>query len=94
MLKTVIVCIISGIAAGVGTGFTGLSAATVIAPMLISFLGCPWYEAVGIGLASDVLAAAVVSSYCANRLKTRTASCVTGITLIVLGAGMLAEMIL
>lgn len=57
-MKTLIVCLLAGIAAGVGTGFSGLSAVTVIAPMLISFLGCPWYEAVGIGLASDVLASA------------------------------------
>lgn len=58
MLRLFIVCTAAGIAAGVGTGFAGLSAATVIAPMLISFLGYPWYESVGIGLASDVLASA------------------------------------
>ncbi|MCD7776385.1 MAG: sulfite exporter TauE/SafE family protein [Firmicutes bacterium] len=57
-MKTLIVCLLAGAAAGVGTGFSGLSAVTVISPMLISFLGCPWYEAVGIGLASDVLASA------------------------------------
>ncbi len=51
-------CLFAGAAAGIGTGFAGLSAATVISPMLIAFLGCPWYEAVGIGLASDVLASA------------------------------------
>ncbi len=53
-----IVCVIAGAAAGIGTGFAGLSATTVIAPMLISFLGYPWYESVGIGLAADVLASA------------------------------------
>ncbi len=58
-MRTFIVCLVAGTAAGVGTGFAGLSAATVIAPMLIAFLGCPWYEAVGIGLASDVLASAL-----------------------------------
>ncbi len=58
MIKTVLICLLAGTAAGVGTGFSGLSAVTVIAPMLISFLDCPWYEAVGIGLASDVLASA------------------------------------
>ena len=57
-MKTLIVCFVAGTAAGIGTGFAGMSAATVIAPMLIVFLGCPWYEAVGIGLASDVLASA------------------------------------
>lgn len=58
MVRMILVCLFAGVAAGVGTGFSGLSAATVIAPMLISFLDCPWYEAVGIGLASDVLASA------------------------------------
>ncbi len=57
-MKLFLVCLLSGLAAGVGTGFVGLSAATVIAPMLIAYLDCPWYEAVGIGLASDVLASA------------------------------------
>ena len=36
-----------------------MSAAAVISPMLITFLGMPAYEAVGIALASDVLASAV-----------------------------------
>ena len=45
--------------AGLGTGFAGMSAAAVISPMLITFLGLPAYEAVGIALASDVLASAV-----------------------------------
>ena len=34
-----IVCIIAGFGAGVGTGFAGMSAANVISPMLIAFLG-------------------------------------------------------
>lgn len=45
--------------AGPGTGFAGMSAAAVISPMLITFLGMPAYAAVGIALASDVLASAV-----------------------------------
>ncbi|MCD8331849.1 MAG: sulfite exporter TauE/SafE family protein [Oscillospiraceae bacterium] len=61
MVKLCLVCRFAGAAAGVGTGFAGLSAATVIAPMLISFLGYPWYESVGIGLASDVLASAMTA---------------------------------
>ena len=52
MLQLFLVCLTAGLAAGIGTGFAGLSAATVIAPMLIAFLGFPWYESVGIGLAS------------------------------------------
>lgn len=54
----IIVCIIAGLGAGVGTGFAGMSAAAVISPMLITFLGMDSYMAVGIALASDVLASA------------------------------------
>lgn len=67
MLK-LIVCIIAGLGAGVGTGLAGLSAAAVISPMLITFLSFPAYEAVGISLASDVLASAV-SAYTYGRNK-------------------------
>ncbi len=59
MLLKVIVCLIAGIGAGLGTGFAGMSAAVVISPMLITFLRVPAYQAVGIALASDVLASAV-----------------------------------
>jgi uncharacterized membrane protein YfcA len=54
-----IVCFIAGAGAGLGTGFAGMSAALVIGPMLTTFLNVPAYEAVGIGLFSDVLASAV-----------------------------------
>ena len=56
MLYKFIVCLIAGVGAGLGTGFAGMSAAAVISPMLITFLGIPAYQAVGIALASDVLA--------------------------------------
>lgn len=68
MLFTVIVCLLAGLGAGLGTGFAGMSAAAVISPMLITFLGVPAYEAVGIALASDVLASAV-SAYTYGRNK-------------------------
>ena len=58
MTVKLIVYIIAGLGAGIGTGLAGLSAAAVISPMLITFLGFPAYEAVGIALASDVLASA------------------------------------
>lgn len=58
-MLTLIVCFFAGMGAGLGTGFAGLSAAAVITPMLVTFLGMPAYEAVGIALASDVLASAV-----------------------------------
>ncbi|MDO5377940.1 MAG: sulfite exporter TauE/SafE family protein [Clostridia bacterium] len=58
MLITLLVCLAAGIGAGLGTGFAGMSAAAVISPMLIAFLDMPAYQAVGIALASDVLASA------------------------------------
>ena len=57
----IIVCILAGLGAGIGTGLAGLSAAVVITPMLITFCGFTAYEAVGIALASDVLASAVTA---------------------------------
>ena len=54
--------------AGLGTGFAGMSAAAVISPMLITFLGMDPYLAVGIALSSDVLASAV-SAYTYGKNK-------------------------
>lgn len=59
---------IAGLGAGIGTGLAGLSAAAIISPMLITFLGFDAYEAVGIALASDVLASAI-SAYTYGRNK-------------------------
>ncbi|MBE5887563.1 MAG: sulfite exporter TauE/SafE family protein [Lachnospiraceae bacterium] len=59
LLITVIVCLVAGCGAGLGTGFAGMSAAAVITPMLVTFLDMPAYSAIGIALASDVLASAV-----------------------------------
>ena len=59
ILYKLVICFIAGIGAGLGTGFAGMSAAAVISPMLITFLGMEPYSAVGIALASDVLASAV-----------------------------------
>lgn len=68
MITKIIVCLIAGAGAGFGTGLAGLSAAAVIAPMLITFLHVNAYEAVGIALASDVLASAV-SAYTYKKNK-------------------------
>lgn len=68
ILSTIIICFIAGMGAGLGTGFAGMSAAAVISPMLIAFLGVVPYEAVGIALASDVLASAV-SAYTYGKNK-------------------------
>ncbi len=59
VIFSIIVCFVAGLGAGLGTGFAGLSAAAVISPMLITFLNFNAYEAIGIALASDVLASAV-----------------------------------
>lgn len=67
-VTSILVCIVAGLGAGIGTGLAGLSAAAVISPMLITFLGFPAYEAVGIALASDVLASAI-SAYTYGKHK-------------------------
>lgn len=68
MIAEMIVCIIAGLGAGIGTGLAGLSAAAVISPMLITFLKTDPYQAVGIALASDVLASAA-SAYTYKKNK-------------------------
>ena len=65
---TVLVTFFAGMGAGLGTGFAGMSAAAVISPILITFLGVDPYMAVGIALASDVLASAV-SAYTYHKNK-------------------------
>lgn len=65
---TFVICFLAGMGAGLGTGFAGMSAAAVISPMLITFLHREPYEAVGIALASDVLASAV-SAYTYGKNK-------------------------
>ena len=65
---TVLVCLFAGLGAGLGTGFAGMSAAAVITPLLVTFLGMEPYTAVGIALASDVLASAV-SAYTYGKNK-------------------------
>lgn len=67
-LITTFVCFFAGMGAGLGTGFAGMSAAAVITPVLVTFLGIEPYTAVGIALASDVLASAV-SAYTYGKNK-------------------------
>ena len=68
LLLTIVVTFFAGMGAGLGTGFAGMSAAAVISPMLITFLGIDPYMAVGIALSSDVLASAV-SAYTYGKHK-------------------------
>ncbi len=65
---TILVTFFAGMGAGLGTGFAGMSAAAVITPMLVTFLDMEPYMAVGIALASDVLASAV-SAYTYGKNK-------------------------
>lgn len=64
----IIITFFAGMGAGLGTGFAGLSAAVVISPILINFMHMDPYMAVGIALASDVLASAV-SAYTYGKNK-------------------------
>ena len=67
-LYEVWICFLAGAGAGIGTGFAGMSAATVITPMLVTFLHVDAYSAIGIALASDVLASAASAwTYAKNR---------------------------
>lgn len=63
-----LVYIVAGFMAGILTGLVGLSAAVVIAPAFATFLGMDPYLAIGIALASDVLASL---SGARNYLKER-----------------------
>ena len=68
ILITILVTFFAGMGAGLGTGFAGMSAAAVISPMLITFLGMNPYMAVGIALSSDVLASAISAyTYAKNK---------------------------
>lgn len=68
LIITIIVCLFAGCGAGLGTGFAGMSAAVVITPLLTTFLDVPAYSAIGIALASDVLASGV-SAYTYHKNK-------------------------
>lgn len=68
LLIKILVTFFAGMGAGLGTGFAGMSAAAVISPMLITFLGMEPYMAIGIALASDVLASAA-SAYTYHKNK-------------------------
>lgn len=65
---TIVVTFFAGMGAGLGTGFAGMSAAAVITPLLVTFLGVDPYMAVGIALSSDVLASGV-SAYTYGKNK-------------------------
>ena len=68
IIWTILITFLAGMGAGLGTGFAGMSAAAVITPMLVTFLGMEPYAAVGIARASDVLASSV-SAYTYGKNK-------------------------
>ena len=91
MLVKFLVCVLAGLGAGIGTGLAGLSAAAVISPMLVTFLGFPSYQAIAISLASDVLASAV-SAYTYGRHKNldiKNGSLMLGVVLVLTLVGSL-----
>ncbi|MCD8334646.1 MAG: sulfite exporter TauE/SafE family protein [Clostridiales bacterium] len=64
----IFVYLVAGFSAGVVTGLAGLSAAAIISPLLITLLGFPAFEAIGISLASDVLASGLsAATYAKNK---------------------------
>ena len=75
LLLIIAVTFFAGMGAGLGTGFAGMSAAAVISPMLITFLGMDPYVAVGIALSSmmvSVLIFTVVGSYVSSLVPSTT----------------------
>ncbi len=61
MLFNIVIYILAGLAAGVLTGFCGISAAVVVTPALVSLCGFDAYQAVGVAMASDVIASAATA---------------------------------
>jgi hypothetical protein len=62
MISQYIISVLAGWGAGAVTGIIGASAAAVIVPVLITFLDIPTFEAIGISLATDVVASLVAAN--------------------------------
>ncbi|WP_029699120.1 sulfite exporter TauE/SafE family protein [Clostridium sp. Ade.TY] len=58
---SIVVFIFAGLLAGIGIGLVGISAASIITPMLVALLGFNAYQAIGIALAADVFASLISS---------------------------------
>lgn len=61
MVLDIILYIIAGLGAGVATGFSGISAAVIVTPILVTFCGFDAYEATAIAMVSDVIASAATA---------------------------------
>ena len=70
VLVKILVSLLAGVGAGLGTGFAGMSASAVITPVLIGLLNMDPYTAIGIALASDVLASGVSAVTYRNNKNT------------------------
>lgn len=85
----IIVCILAGLAAGTATGFAGLSAATIVTPALVTILGFDPFVAIGIALASDVLASLFSAlTYAKNKnidIKNGLIMMITALVLTIIG---------
>lgn len=57
-----LIILLAGLGAGIATGLVGASAVVIAAPILIAFLGYTPYQAIGISLATDVLASLVAAN--------------------------------
>jgi uncharacterized membrane protein YfcA len=64
----IILYLLSGLLAGVATGLVGLSAAVIIAPLLVTLLGYNPYVAIGVALTADIFASST-SAYNYIRYK-------------------------
>lgn len=61
MVMNIILYILAGLGAGVATGFSGISAAAIITPVLTTFCGFDAYAATAIAMISDVIASAATA---------------------------------
>ncbi len=87
MIKLFLVCLFAGTVAGVEIGFASVSAATIIAPILIALLGVPWYEAIAIGLAADVPAAALAAVEYKKKIDMKNGLIMVGFVLVLTVVG-------
>ena len=62
MIASILVTLLAGWGAGVVTEIIGASAATVVVPMLVTFLDYEAYQAIGVTLATDVIASLVAAA--------------------------------
>lgn len=86
----ILIYIIGGFLAGVATGLVGLSAATIIAPLFVTVLFINPYIAIGIALASDVLASSLSAfHYMKNKniaLKSASVMAISVVTFTILAS--------